>query len=50
MKIMLNTTNGKVIKLFKLWKVLPEKKNKAMIRNCNAFSDRLDRLYLLKLN
>jgi len=50
MKIMLDTSNGKVLKLFSHWKVLPEKKDKARIKNTNELSDRLQRLYYLKLN
>lgn len=50
MRTMLNSTNGRVGVVFQMWKVLPEKRNQNSLDNCNKFSSKLNKLYLLKLN
>lgn len=50
MKVMLKTTLGKVVKIFKNWNVLPPKKDYVRVRNAGKFQERLERLYYLRLN
>ena len=50
MKMMLKTTLGKVVIIFKNWKILTTKKDYVKVRNAGRFKDRLERLYYLRLN
>ena len=48
--MMLKTTLGKVVIIFKNWKILTTKKDYVKVRNAGRFKDRLERLDYLRLN